>query len=78
MQTESISGNRYFLLFTDDCTSMTWVYFLRNKSSAFECFKKFKSITDLQCGYKVKCISSDRGGEFLSNEFDKYCNELGI
>ncbi|KAM1461179.1 hypothetical protein ACFX11_045561 [Malus domestica] len=78
MQTESISGNKYFLLFTDDCTRMSWVYFLRNKSSAFDCFKKFKAMTELQCGYKVKCLRSDRGGEFLSTEFDSYCNELGI
>ena len=57
---------------------MTYVYFLRNKSSAFECFKKFKSMNELQCGYKVKCLRSDKGEEFLTIEFDKYCNELGI
>ncbi|CAL2271954.1 unnamed protein product [Prunus armeniaca] len=78
MKTESISGNRYFLLFTDNCTIITWVYFIRNKSNAFECFKKFKAMTKRQCGYKVKGLRSDRGGEFLSNEFNKYCNELGI
>ncbi|KAM2091058.1 hypothetical protein ACFX1T_029593 [Malus domestica] len=78
MQVESHSGNKYFLLFTDDCTRMSWVYFLRNKSEAFESFKKFKAMTELQCGYKVKCLRSDRGGEFLSAEFDKYCNGQGI
>ncbi|KAI5339806.1 hypothetical protein L3X38_019078 [Prunus dulcis] len=52
MQTESISGNRYFLLFTDNCTRMTWVYFIRNKSNAFKCFKKFKVMTELKCGHK--------------------------
>ncbi|CAL9026049.1 unnamed protein product [Prunus brigantina] len=31
MQTESIAGNRYFMLLIDDCTRMTWVYFLRYK-----------------------------------------------
>ncbi|CAL2259464.1 unnamed protein product [Prunus armeniaca] len=51
MQIESISGNRYFLLFTNDCTRMTCVYFIRNKSNAFECFKKFKAMTERQCGY---------------------------
>ena len=78
MQVESHSGNKYFLLFTDDCTRMTWVYFLRNKSDAFGCFKKFKAMTELQCGYKVKCLRSDRGGEFLSTEFIEYCSDLGI
>ena len=57
---------------------MTYVYFLRYKSGALECFKKFKAMTELQCGYKVKCLRSDRGGEFLYVEFDKYCSALGI
>ncbi|CAL8999643.1 unnamed protein product [Prunus brigantina] len=78
MQTESILGNKYFLLFTDDCTRMSWVYFIRNKSSAFECFRKFKAMIELQSGYKIKCLRSDRGGEFLSSEFNKYCEEFGI
>ncbi|KAI5336308.1 hypothetical protein L3X38_015575 [Prunus dulcis] len=78
MKTESISGNRYFLLFTDDCTRMSWVYFIRNKSSAFECFRKFKAMTELQSGYKIKGLKSDRGGEFLSSEFNKFCDEFGI
>ncbi|KAI5344347.1 hypothetical protein L3X38_012224 [Prunus dulcis] len=78
MKTESISGNRYCLLFTDDCTRMSWVYFIRNKSSALECFKKFKAMTELQSGYKIKGLRSDRGGEFLSSEFNKFCDEFGI
>ena len=32
MQTSSLGGNRYFLLFTDDYTRMNWVYFLKFKS----------------------------------------------
>ncbi|KAI5330256.1 hypothetical protein L3X38_029654 [Prunus dulcis] len=78
MQIASMSENRYFLLFIDDYTRMVWVYFLRNKSNAFECFKKFKAMTELQSGHKVKSLRSDRGGEFMSNEFLTYCSEAGI
>ncbi|BBG96571.1 transposable element gene [Prunus dulcis] len=78
MKTDSISGNKYFLLFTDDCTRMSWVYFIRNKSSAMECFRKFKAMTELQSGYKIKGLRSDRGGEFLSSEFNSFCAEVGI
>jgi hypothetical protein len=31
MQTRSLGGAYYFLLFIDDCTRHTWVYFLRKK-----------------------------------------------
>lgn len=77
MQTESISGNKYFLLFTDDCARMSWVYFIRNKLSAFECFKKFKAMPELQCGYKVKCLRSDRGtGSLIQFQERLSCPEM--
>ncbi|CAL2276796.1 unnamed protein product [Prunus armeniaca] len=75
MRNESIAGNKYFMLLIDVSTRMIWVYFLRNKSEAFNCFKKFKSMTELQSGHKVKCLRSDRGGEFLSSEFIKFCED---
>ena len=78
MQIASNAGNKYFVLFTDDCTRMTWVYFLRYKSEAFEYFKRFKAMTELQCGHKIKHLRSDRGGEFMSSEFNDFCNVSGI
>lgn len=42
MSVESIGGSRYFLLFIDDYSRMSWVFFLKYKSQAFEYFKKFK------------------------------------
>ncbi|KAI5335964.1 hypothetical protein L3X38_026098 [Prunus dulcis] len=53
MRNESVARNRYFMLIIDDFTRMIWVYFLRNKSEAFYCFKKFKSMTELQTGHKL-------------------------
>ncbi|KAI5334568.1 hypothetical protein L3X38_024701 [Prunus dulcis] len=59
--TKSIAGNRFFMLLIDDCTRMTWVYFLRYKSDAITCFRKLKSMVELQSGFKVKRARSDRG-----------------
>ena len=39
MQTRSLGGAYYFLLFIDDCTRFSWVYFLSNKSQYFRYFK---------------------------------------
>ena len=36
------SKNCYFLLFIDDYSRKTWVYFIKEKSQVFECFKIFK------------------------------------
>ncbi|KAJ4707148.1 Retrovirus-related Pol polyprotein from transposon TNT 1-94 [Melia azedarach] len=57
---------------------MTWVYFMNNKSQAFSCFKKFKSLAETQSGVKVKKLRTDNGKEYISNEFDKFCEDAGI
>lgn len=78
MQTPSLGGNRYFITFIDDYSRMCWVYFLRNKSEALHVFKKFKVMVELQSGYHIKRLKTDRGGEFNSHEFVQFCEELGI
>ncbi|KAM0981507.1 hypothetical protein ACFX2A_014834 [Malus domestica] len=57
---------------------MGWVYFLKNKSEAFGIFKRFKATVELQSGYKVKKLRSDRGGEYTSLEFSQYCEDFGL
>lgn len=78
MRTESIGGSRYFLLLTDDFTRMSWVYFLAFKSEAFNEFKKFKVLVENQSGRTIKALRTDRGGEFISNEFNEFCADHGI
>nr|GEX83448.1 retrovirus-related Pol polyprotein from transposon TNT 1-94 [Tanacetum cinerariifolium] len=70
--------NLYFMLFIDDYSRKTWVYFLNEKSYAFEAFKKFKAMVEKENGLKIKYMRSDRGGEFLSNEFNKFCKDNRI
>jgi Integrase core domain/GAG-pre-integrase domain len=78
MDTSSLGGSMYFLLFIDDFSRMNWVYFLQTKGEAFKCFKKFKGMVETQSGMKIKKIRSDRGGEYQSNEFKQFCENEGI
>ncbi|KAL4273006.1 hypothetical protein GQ457_13G030250 [Hibiscus cannabinus] len=78
MQTESLGGSRYFLLFNDDYSRMSWVYFLENKSETFEKFQKFKAMVENQSGCHIKVLRTDRGGEFMSKEFNLFCEDNGI
>ena len=39
MQTSSMGGFNYFLIFIDDYSRKTWVYFLKHKYDAFSCFQ---------------------------------------
>ncbi|KAI5327801.1 hypothetical protein L3X38_027197 [Prunus dulcis] len=77
MQNESFGGNKYFITFIDDYSRMCWVYFLINKSSVISVFKKFKAFVELQSGFNLKKLRSDRGGD-TSHEFLEYCSDLGM
>jgi len=66
------------MLLIDDYTRMTFVFLLNNKSEAFRHFKHFKEQIENESDMKIKCLRSDNGGEFTSNEFNDYCSEQGI
>ena len=57
---------------------MSWVYFLKSKSETFQNFRIFKAMVEKQSGKSIKVLRTDRGGEFLSNEFNYFCEENGI
>ena len=57
---------------------MIAVFFLRNKLEDFENFKVYKEMVENEMDSKIKCLRSDNGGEFTSNEFMDYCSRHGI
>jgi transposase InsO family protein len=59
---------------------MTWVYFLKQKSEAFEKFKIFHQLVENEVKEKIGTLRTDNGGEFTSNEFKTYftSNEIRI
>ena len=46
--------------------------YLREKLEAFEKFKCYLARVEKETRNKLKCLRSDRGGEFISNEFNKF------
>ncbi|CAL8173996.1 unnamed protein product [Prunus armeniaca] len=78
MRNKSIGGNMYFITFIDDFSRMCWLYFLRNKADTFNVFKKFKAFLELQSGFSLKKLRSDRGGEYTSHEFQDFCASIGM
>jgi len=74
----SEGNKRYFICFIDDYSRNAWVYFLAYKSDAFTTFKLFKALVEKETGLSIKCLRTDRGGEFTSNEFKEYCKMNGI
>jgi transposase InsO family protein len=54
------------------------VYLLKTKDEALNYFKAYKAEVENQLERKIKWLRSDRGGEYFSSEFSKFCVEHGI
>lgn len=51
---------------------------MRQKYEVFVIFDKFKDCNEKQSGVSINFLGSDRGKEYISNEFDKFCKEEGV
>ncbi|KAJ0764367.1 putative RNA-directed DNA polymerase [Helianthus annuus] len=69
---------RFFLLFVDDCTRMTWVYFLKHKSEVFDKFRLFYTMVQTQFKTDIQILRSDNGGEYVNNSMKQFIQERGM
>ena len=74
---ESINHKLYYVTFTDDYSRYTNVYFLHGKDETFETYKSYEAWLMNQYGARIKCLRSDRGGEYRSDEFDAHLKKAG-
>ena len=75
---ESYTGEKIFILFVDEYSRMMIVMYLREKLEAFEKFKCYLERVEKEIEKRLKFLRSDRGGEFISNKFNKFFIERGI
>ncbi|KAJ9568333.1 hypothetical protein OSB04_004299 [Centaurea solstitialis] len=71
-------GYRYFITFTDDFSRYGYVYLMKHKFETFEKFKEYQNEVQNLLDKRIKFLRSDRGGEYLSDEFDNHLMECGI
>ena len=75
---QSYCSAKYFILFVDDYFKMMIVMYLKEKYKEFKMFKWYLARVEKETGKSLKCLRSDRGGEFISNEFEMFYNDKGI
>lgn len=78
METMSLGKARYFLIFIDEYSKKTWVYFLQEMFEVFSHFLEFKALVEKHSGLKIFTLRTNNGGEYKSNEFLSYWRENGI
>ena len=75
---ESYSGENIFILFVDNYSRMMIAMCLKEKLEAFQKFKWHLARVDKEIGKKLKCLRLEKGGEFISNEFNEFYIKKGI
>jgi transposase InsO family protein len=74
----SMRKAKFVLIFIDDFSCFTWIYFIRKKSKVSQHLKDFKALVETQSGKKIKVLQIDNGGEYVNHEIHNLCHEAGI
>ncbi|KAI5115735.1 hypothetical protein M0805_005325 [Coniferiporia weirii] len=69
---------QYWITFICDASQWWSLIPLQKKSDAFAAFKQFKAYAENQTGCKIKAIRDDKGGEYMSKEWENLCIDEGI
>ncbi|PKU59087.1 Retrovirus-related Pol polyprotein from transposon TNT 1-94 [Dendrobium catenatum] len=74
----STDGYRYYIIFIDDHTRFTWIYFLHAKHQVLATFRHFCKMVHTQFHTTPKILRSDDGGEYTSHAFKTFLQDHGI
>jgi transposase InsO family protein len=74
----SKGGFVYYVIFVDDFSRHTWMYFLKHKSEVFSYFQTFHNMVKNKFQNDITIFRTDSGGEFLSTDFQNYLKLHGI
>src|SRR5882757_4386648 len=78
LQCKSIQGNTYFATFLDDFSKTVVVIFLKAKSEFKHAFEIYKAWAEKQLNAQMKCLHSDRGGEYVNKDLRAILDASGI
>jgi hypothetical protein len=74
---KTINRKRYYISFTDDYSRYSNVYFLHAKDEAFDAYQYYEAWMKTQHDVRIKSLRSDRGGEYLSDQFSDHLKKAG-
>ena len=73
----AIGGHKYFITLIYNYSRFGWMELLAEKSESLSAFKTFKAIVELRLGKKIKCVHSNRGGEYYGR-YDEIDRNLSL
>ena len=74
----NISGARWFVSLIDDCTRVTWIFLLKQKSDVSTIIPNFHSMIQNQFGVKIKRFRTDNARDYFNQILSSYFQSQGI
>ena len=74
----NILGSKWFLTFIDDCTRVSWIYLLKNKSDVIHIFSIFYTMVQNQFDTKIKKIHLDNARDYFNQNLSQWFQKKGI
>ncbi|XP_042413766.1 uncharacterized protein DDB_G0287625-like [Zingiber officinale] len=75
MSVRARHGSSYFITFIDDFTHYVHVYLISHKSETLEYFRRYVNEVEKQMDKTIKALRTNRGCEYLSDQFKDLCNK---
>lgn len=73
-----LSGERYFVTFTDEAGGQVSLSLLSTKDEALRAFQVYRARAEKTSGREIKSFKSDGGGEYLNQKYKTYLEEARV
>jgi hypothetical protein len=71
-------GFQYFVIFVDDCSRMTWLYLMKERSEFPHVLSTFYNEICVQFDKRIKILRSDNALEYTQSSVASFCADRGI
>ncbi|PKA63396.1 Retrovirus-related Pol polyprotein from transposon TNT 1-94 [Apostasia shenzhenica] len=74
----NITGARWFLLFVDDHTRLSWTFLMKEKSETSYIFRMFYNMIKNQFNTSIQILKTDNARDFFNSNLSPYLQSLGV